>query len=65
MIRQALENSYHLMQQGIEVSGETLTQLEQAKAEYEAAFLYTQLLYKKVLSLQAELFYVQLFLLTF
>ena len=34
MIRQALENSYHLMQQGIEVSGETLTQLEQAKAEY-------------------------------
>ncbi|MEK1830184.1 hypothetical protein AAAC51_17040 [Priestia megaterium] len=38
MIRQALENSYHLMQQGIEVSGETLTQLEQAKAEYEAAF---------------------------
>ncbi|MHA2961600.1 hypothetical protein [Priestia megaterium] len=42
MIRQALENSYHLMEQGIEVSGETLTQLEQAKAEYEAAFLLSQ-----------------------
>ena len=32
MIRQALENSYHLMQQGIEVSGETLTSAGTSKS---------------------------------
>ncbi|TYR79984.1 hypothetical protein FZC66_12645 [Priestia megaterium] len=37
MIRQALERSYAMLQQGEEISPVTLSQLEEAKAEYEAA----------------------------